>query len=178
MTSQSEDLWGWKTLRTQLTAADFRPWLRIPVLQQTSNSSTKSWSYDAARLDDLRIWKLVILPRSCLIFLAKGSKEEVERLSRKRRRYINLWYTSLCLQSFLSTKEVFSCLESLQLRSNHFTRILYVIKPIEIDRALEVLQYNIEYKFLRKDSRAFLRFFHAGPMLIRFWKYESVEVWA
>ena len=67
------------------SATDLRLWLRIlcssPMIRGW-NSATKSWWYDA-RFNDLRIWKLVILPRRCLIFLAKGSKEEAERLFKK-----------------------------------------------------------------------------------------------
>ena len=67
---------------------------------------------------------------------------------------------------------------------NHFARILYyqTNKSTEIDRALAVLQYNIEYTHTRYENHAFwrrLRFFlQAGTKLIRLSKRESVEVWA
>ena len=128
MTSQSEDLWGWKTQRTQLSAADFRPWLRIPVLQQTSNSSTKSWSYDAARLDDLRIWKLVILPRSCLIFLAKGSKERSgETVSKTKKIYKFMILHQLVFAKFPINKRGIFVLRELttQVKSFHSDIICY-----------------------------------------------------
>ena len=128
VTSESEALWcrGSDSLQ-QIWGPD----RASCVLSQLSlgderNSSAKSWWwwYDA-RFNDLRIWKLVIQPRRCLIFLAKAIKKQRETVQ-KGRRYIDLWY-QLVFAKFPIRRKGVSCLKQPNPDKFHqpITRILY-----------------------------------------------------